>query len=72
MCVQNPLYNVINALPWFLGNAVHHSLIHFFDYLQRLTYRVSHIKLDRVNRSKLRFGDKSENLGRMNHFEKFN
>ena len=36
-------------------------------------YRVSHIKLDRVNGSKLRdLGDKSENLKRMNHFEKFN
>ena len=37
-----------------------------------LLYRVSHIKLDRVNESKLRIGDKSENLRRMNHFEKFN
>ena len=34
---------------------------------------MSHIKLDRVNGSKLRFtGDKSEDLTRMNHFEKFN
>jgi len=33
-------------------------------------YRVSHIKLDRVNRSKLRFGGKPGNLRRMNHFEK--
>ena len=34
--------------------------------------RVSHIKLDRVNGSRLRFGGQIENLKRMNHFEKFN
>ena len=36
-----------------------------------VTYRVSHIKLDHVNGSKLRFGGNSEK-GRNNHFEKFN
>ena len=38
----------------------------------RSTYRVSHIKLDRVNGSNYDLGDKSENLRRMNHVEKFN
>ena len=33
---------------------------------------MSQIKLDRVNGSKLRLGDKSENLRKMNHFEKLN
>ena len=33
---------------------------------------MSHIKLDRVNGLNYDLGDKSENLGRINHFEKFN
>ena len=33
------------------------------------TYRVSHIKLDRVNGSKLRFGGQIRNLRRMNHLK---
>ena len=35
-------------------------------------YRVSHIKSDHVNGFNYDLGDKSENLRRMNHFEKFN
>ena len=38
-----------------------------FHHLQ-----VSHIILDRVNGINYDLGDKSENLRRMNHFEKFN
>ena len=49
--------------------------MHMYNKHVRCTYpryRVSHIKLDRVNEPYYDFGDKSENLRRMNHFEKFN
>ena len=48
--------------------------MHMYNKHVRCTYpryRVSHIKLDRVNEPYYDFGDKSENLRRMNHFEKF-
>ena len=60
--------NVIYIIPLiFISGGHTHPILTWRNY------RVSQIKLDLVNGSKLQFGGRiSENLRRMNHFEKFN